>query len=265
VFEEDSGVREGSSRTGEKSWSRVVWRSEMVQWSRRAHSEEIAFAVVLRSPSKGSAPREEGVAQRWRLIRISRERDSTSSVRVYGGELKIARMMLWVRLANGRKVVAWAGRVWARARRAEGRRVGESVIMGGLVACEWEVWFGERRWRVASRKGLRLGVVSSRVRVGLEGVRRLKMVERVERERVSVAVGSGRCNRFKRFISCGIETERKGERTPRSATTSGTQLFAHAPKASGLLSTLAFTSATPAHFPCGGLLWRRDDTRVLYL
>ena len=56
----------------------------------------------------------------------------------------------------------------------------------------WKEWVGERRWRVASRKGLRLGVVSSRVRVGLEGVRALKIVERVVRDRVSVAVGSGR-------------------------------------------------------------------------
>lgn len=87
------------------------------------------------------------------------------------------------------------------ARRAEGRRVGESVIMGVFV--DWEsdvrlvevVVVGERRCRVASRKGLRLGMVSSRVRVGLEGVRRLKMAERVVRARVRVAVGSGRCMR----------------------------------------------------------------------
>lgn len=135
------------------------------------------------------------------------------------------------------------------ARRAEGRRVGESVIIG-RVGCNWEpeVWLeevgGERRWRVASRKGLRFGVVNSRLRVGLEGVRALKMVERVMRDRVSVAVGSGR---------------------PSNARTNGTQLFAHAPRASGLLSTLALTNATPAHFPCVDLLWRRDDTRVLYL
>lgn len=94
VLFEDSGMREGSSRMGEKSVVRVACRSEMVQWRRRVHSAEIAFAVVFRSPPEDSAPREEGVAQRWRLIRISRERDSTSSVRAYGGELVIARRML---------------------------------------------------------------------------------------------------------------------------------------------------------------------------
>ena len=106
VLWEDSGVREGSSRIGEKSVVRLMCRSERVLWSMWAHSAEIAFAVLFRSPLEGSAPREEGVAQRWRLIRISRERDSTSSVRLYDGKLRIARRMLWVRLTNGRKVVA---------------------------------------------------------------------------------------------------------------------------------------------------------------
>lgn len=106
VLLEDSRVREGSSRIGEKRVVRVVCRSDIVQCRRRVHSAEIAFAVVFRSPPEDSVPREEGVAQRWRLIRISRERDSTSSVRAYGGELRIARRMLWVRLTNGRKVVA---------------------------------------------------------------------------------------------------------------------------------------------------------------
>ena len=217
-------MREGSSRMGERSVVRVVCRSEMVQWRRRVHSAEIAFEVVFRSTPEDSALRGEGVVQRWRFIRISRERDSTSSVRAYGGELRIARRMLWVRLTNGRKVVAWAGRVWAMARRAEGRRVGESVIIGG-VGCNWEPEVrleevvGERRCRVASRKSLGFGVVSSRVRVGLEGVRALKMVERVERDRVSVAVGSGRCKRGS-LAACaiGIATrlgEGGGEDVPR--------------------------------------------------
>ena len=90
---------------------RAKFTSAMVARRSRVHSVEIAVEVLLLSPPVASAlllPRDVGVAQRWRLMRISRAKDSTSGVKMYAGEERIVVIIDWVRLAKGRKVVGWA-------------------------------------------------------------------------------------------------------------------------------------------------------------
>lgn len=203
-------------------------------------------------------PLEEPEAHRCNNAKISLASLSSS---LELGEERTDRMRAWVFCAKGRNVTGCDWRISRSASSMLARISASDKEDGGPESAQ-------KFKRLPIVVG-RFGTTISRMRVGLSVVRAVNMRVRVAATSLCVAGGSGLCVYHR--ISINIRSRIIGKKnqesflTANNGTRSRTQLPPWLARHSKLLSTDAFTSATPLHRACGVLLWSSEETLVLYL